>query len=121
MYALFHPAYTFQRWHVFVTYIVVTWLCCFVVAFANRALPWVNHIGLFLIIAGVFVSILVCAIMPSHHGSNDFVWRDWHNETGYSSNGLVFAMGMLNGAYAMGTPGRSMNSTERSRTGLIRS
>ncbi|GAM34445.1 hypothetical protein TCE0_015f02031 [Talaromyces pinophilus] len=101
MYALFHPAYTFQRWHVFVTYIVVTWLCCFLVAFANRALPWVNHIGLFLIIAGVFVSILVCAIMPSHHGSNDFVWRDWHNETGYSSNGLVFAMGMLNGAYAM--------------------
>ncbi|OKL64246.1 hypothetical protein UA08_00062 [Talaromyces atroroseus] len=104
MYALFHPEYTFQRWHVFVTYIAVTWMCCFVVAYANRALPWINHVGLFFIIAGVLISILVCAIMPSRHASNAFVWRDWENETGYSSNGMVFVMGMLNGAYAMGTP-----------------
>ncbi|EGC41688.1 choline transporter [Histoplasma capsulatum var. duboisii H88] len=36
--------------------------------------------------------------------SNDFVWRDWENQTGYSSNGFVFVAGMLNGAYSVGNP-----------------
>ncbi|CAL3967810.1 unnamed protein product, partial [Diplocarpon coronariae] len=33
-----------------------------------------------------------------------FVWADWSNQTGYSSDGFVFCAGMLNGAYAVGTP-----------------
>ncbi|OIW30213.1 amino acid transporter [Coniochaeta ligniaria NRRL 30616] len=108
MYSLFHPSYTFQTWHVLVTYIVVTWASCLVVALANRALPALNTVGLFLIISGVIITIIVCAIMPGHKGggyaSNAFVWKDWQNDTGYSSNGLTFLMGMLNGAYVMGTP-----------------
>lgn len=76
--------------------------------YANRALPTVESIGGFLVVAGVFITIIVCAIMPHVKGvpyaSNDFVWREWQNETGYSSNGLVFCLGMLNGAFAVGTP-----------------
>ena len=111
MYALFHPQYTFERWHVFVTYIIASCVSCSVVAFANRGLPILNNVGLFLIVAGVVVSILVCAVMPGHGGegyaTNAFVWKEWDNGTGYSSQGLTFLMGMLNGAYAMGTPGKS--------------
>lgn len=122
MYALSHPQYAFQRWHVFVTYLIVTWMCCLTVAFANKALPWLNHLGLFLIIVGVLISILVCAIMPSHggsgHASDAFVWREWQNLTGYSSDGLTFVMGMLNGAYAIGTPGRSIQSDKKENKGL---
>lgn len=66
----------------------------------------VSTIGLFLIVAGAFVTILVCAIMPSTTGSgyasNATVWSDWVNTTGYTSNGFVFLAGMLNGAYAIG-------------------
>jgi choline transport protein len=76
--------------------------------FFNRALPLINNLGLFFILAGVFITILVCAIMPSTagtgHASNDFVWSDWSNQTGYTSDGFVFLAGMLNGAYAVGTP-----------------
>lgn len=44
--------------------------------------------------------------MPSGtgHATHSFVWSDWVNDTGYSSNGFVFLAGMLNGAYAVGTP-----------------
>jgi choline transport protein len=38
------------------------------------------------------------------YATSSFVWADWANETGYSSDGFVFLAGMLNGAYAVGTP-----------------
>ena len=43
--------------------------------------------------------------MPSKNGagyaSNDFVWKDWSNITGYP-DGFTFLAGMLNGAFAIG-------------------
>ena len=108
MYGLFHPGYAYERWHVFVVYMIVTWMCCLIVMFANRALPALTKLGLFLILSGCLVTILVCAIMPSLTGkgyaSSSFVWKDWQNQTGWTSNGFVFCAGMLNGAYAIGTP-----------------
>ena len=78
------------------------------VLFGNRTLPIVGNLGGFLIIGGVFVTIIVCAVMPSVTGSgyatNDFVWKEWQNGAGYTSDGFVFLAGMLNGAYAVGTP-----------------
>ena len=104
MYAAFHPAFVTQRWHVFVAYMIVNWLSCFCVLFANWILPLLEQGGAFLIIAGVLITIIVCASMPSVHATNAFVWSEWSNATGYSSNGLVFLLGMLNGAYSVGTP-----------------
>ncbi|MCJ1309396.1 hypothetical protein MMC25_003055 [Agyrium rufum] len=108
MYAVTHPDFVPQKWHVFVCYLIVTWICCSVVLFANRALPAVNNLGLFLILVGLLITIIVCAVLPGKSGSgyasNDFVWREWSQGIGYSSNGFVFLMGMLNGAYAVGTP-----------------
>ena len=71
------------------------------------------------VVGGVFVTIIVCAIMPSVKGkpyaSNEFVWRKWENETGWTSNGFVFMAGCLNGAYVrtshciVGHPHTSVN------------
>lgn len=108
MYGLFHPEYVYQRWQVFVAYLLITWFACLIVMFMNRALPLITNIGLFLILAGCFISIMVCAIMPSRTGkgyaSSEFVWKEWQNGTGWNSDGFVFCAGMLNGAYAVGTP-----------------
>ncbi|KAL1959664.1 hypothetical protein VTO42DRAFT_1699 [Malbranchea cinnamomea] len=107
MYMLFHPELEAQAWHIFVSYIICTWLCCSIVLFANKALPSILNLGLFFIVAGVFITIIVCAVMPHVNGvgyaSHSFVWRDWTNNTGWSSNGFVFVLGMLNGAYSCGT------------------
>ncbi len=107
MYKAFHPEFTTQRWHVFMAYLVFTWVCCIVVLYMNRALPMFAAIDGVLVIAGVLVTIIVCAVMPHSHGgyaTNAFVWREWQNTTGYESNGFVFLLGMLNGAFAVGTP-----------------
>jgi choline transport protein len=108
MYGLFHEGYAYERWQVFIVYLMITWTSAFIVMLMNRALPTITKIGLFFILAGVFITILVCAIMPSRTGkgyaSNAFVWKDWQNQTGWKSDGFVFVAGMLNGAFAVGTP-----------------
>ena len=108
MYALFHPDFVILRWQVLVSYLICIWACCFIALFANRALPAIEALGGLLVIAGVLITIIVCAVMPGvnnqPYASNAFVWTDWSNDTGYSSNGFVFCLGMLNGAFAVGTP-----------------
>jgi amino acid transporter len=105
-YALYHPDYVPERWHVFIAYLIMSWLCCFVVMFGQRVLPLISRIGSFLIITGFFVTVIVCAVMPGTSGngyaSSEFVWKDWDNMTGFSSDGFVFLAGMLNGAFAVG-------------------
>lgn len=68
----------------------------------------IENIGGFFILAGVFIVIIVAAVMPTvtgaGHATNEFVWKDWQNLSGYSSDGFVFVAGMLNGAFAVGTP-----------------
>lgn len=63
----------------------------------------IEKMSIVIVVGGVFVTILVCAIMPGVKGrsyaSNDFVWRKWQNETGWTSDGFVFMAGCLNGAY----------------------
>lgn len=74
----------------------------------HSILPKILNFGAFLCISVWFVTVIVLAIMPSKTGkgyaSNSFVWKDWNNATGYSSSGFVFLAGMLNGAFAIGTP-----------------
>lgn len=108
MYATFHAGFVVQKWHVFVSYLICTWICCATVLFANKALASLANLGMFFVIAGVVITIIVCSVMPHINGtpyaSTDFVWKDWENATGYSSDGFAFLAGMLNGAYALGTP-----------------
>ena len=77
--------------------------------FANRALPILNNFSLFLMLGGFLITVVVCAAMPGTggrppHASPAFVFENWIANIGYSSNGFVFLLGMLNGAYAIGTP-----------------
>lgn len=46
--------------------------------------------------------------MPGHggrpaHASSSFVWTEWNADIGYGA-GFTFVAGMLNGAFAVGTP-----------------
>jgi choline transport protein len=108
MYGVTHPDFEAKPWHVFVTYIFATWLACFTVCLFNGAMPHLNSVGIFLIVAGFFITVLVCAAMPGTggrppHASSAFVWTEWQADIGYSG-GFTFVAGMLNGAYAVGTP-----------------
>ncbi|ROV86910.1 hypothetical protein VSDG_10107 [Cytospora chrysosperma] len=106
MYALNHPEFTAEPWHVFVVYVIAVWLGCAAVCLANSAMPHLNKVGICTILGGFLITIVVVAAMPGHdgrppHASNDFVWKQWAQELGYP-DGFVFVAGMLNGAYSIG-------------------
>lgn len=105
MYALHHPEYVPERSHVLAVYLVCCWMLCAAVIVGNRFLPHVETLGGVLCMAGFFVSVLVCAIIPGStgggHATATAVWKTWSNGTGWS-DGLAFCLGMLNGAYAVG-------------------
>lgn len=105
MYAVFHPDLQIQAWHVYVAFVLITWLCCATVVFANRILPMLNQIGLFLVIVGGIVTVVVVAAMPKQHASNSAVWGDFvaNNAAGWTP-GVTFLTGVLNGAFTIGTP-----------------
>lgn len=108
MYGVTHPEYTSKPWHVFLAYITMLWTSCLFVCYANKLIPHLSTTGIFFIIVGGFTTVVVCAAMPGHggrpgHASDAFVWKDWVADVGYP-DGFVFLAGMLNGAYAIGTP-----------------
>ncbi|KKY18208.1 putative choline transport [Phaeomoniella chlamydospora] len=108
MYAAMHPDFVPEAWHVFVAYIFITWIACATVCLFNKAMPYTNSLGVFFILTGVFITIVVVAVMPGRdgrpgHASDAFVWKEWTADIGYP-NGFVFVAGMLNGAYSVGVP-----------------
>lgn len=92
----------------FVAFAIWVTLSSAIAIFANRAVPAIEFAGGVLVLVGVLVTVVVCAVMPSVTGSgyasHDFVWKSWTNSAGYSSDGFVFVAGMLNGAFSVGTP-----------------
>ncbi|EIN03573.1 choline transport protein [Punctularia strigosozonata HHB-11173 SS5] len=103
MYAVFHPDYVVESWHVYIAFLIINWGCCFFVIFCNHLMPTVQNLGLFLVVGGGIITIIVVVAMQPHHASSSFVWTEWTNTTGWS-NGVAFLTGMLNGAFTIGTP-----------------
>ncbi|KAF5006498.1 hypothetical protein FDECE_7133 [Fusarium decemcellulare] len=105
LYATYNVNYSSSAWHVYVAYLLVLWLSTSTVIFANRLVPYTQKIGLVLVIVGGLVTIAVVAGMPSRHASNQFVWGSFkeNNLTGWN-DGIAFMIGVLNGAFAIGTP-----------------
>ncbi|CRJ79606.1 hypothetical protein BN1708_000053 [Verticillium longisporum] len=106
MYALNHPDVVVQPWHVFVAYLLSTWLACAAVCLANKAQPTLDKFGIFAILGGFFITVIVVAVMPGRggrppHATSSFVWKEWSADIGYP-DGFVFLAGMLNGAYSVG-------------------
>lgn len=109
MYAVKHSSFVPKAWHVFVSSIIITWLGALSVCFGNKIMPKLNGVGIVFILGGVFITIVVLAAMPGTggrppHASSSFVWTVWQLSGLRYPNGFVFVAGMLNGAFAVGTP-----------------
>ena len=104
MYSIWNDTYIPQVWHGYVTFIILVFISCLVLIFGNRWLPLLNQIGAFLVVGGGLITIIVCAAM-SQHAPASFVWSNFseNNVTGWP-NGVAFMIGVLNGAYTIGTP-----------------
>ena len=103
MYAVFHPDLMIQPYMVYIAFLLITWSCAALVIFGNRLLPLLNQFGLFLVIGGGLITIIVVAALPKTHATNAFVWSSWNNQAGWG-DGVTFLTGVLNGAFTIGTP-----------------
>ena len=106
MYAIYHQdTYAPEAWHVYIAYLLILWSLTLIVIFANRTMPTLQYVGMFFVIVGGIVTIIVVAAMPKTHATNYFVWGSFeeNNLTGWPS-GVAFLLGVLNGAFTIGTP-----------------
>jgi amino acid transporter len=112
-----HPEFVAQDWHVFCSYIVCNCVVCLLVLFADHWLDHVQRFGVFFSLGGWLVSVVICAVGPWINGQayadSRAVWMDWRNETGWTSDGFVFCLGMLNAALAVGAPDISCHMAEQ--------
>lgn len=102
MYAIYHEDLVIKAWHTYVAYLLLVWLSVLFCIFFNRLIPKLQDTGLFLILVGGLVTIIVLAAMPKQHASTKTVFVDWENATGWGS-GVAFLTGVLNGAFTIGT------------------
>ncbi|KAJ6452910.1 choline transport protein [Mycena sanguinolenta] len=102
MYVVFHPDFVIQPWHIFLVFVLINWSCCLTVIFFNRVMPTLQKFGLFILVVGGLITIIVLAAAKSH-ASASFVFVDWENATGWPG-GVALLTGILNGAFAIGTP-----------------
>jgi hypothetical protein len=55
-YALRHPDYVPQRWHIFIAYLFISWAACSVVLFGHQVRPRLANIGGSLCLLAWFIS-----------------------------------------------------------------
>ncbi|KAF4547639.1 Amino acid permease-like protein 21 [Elsinoe fawcettii] len=107
MYNIYHPDFKPRRWQIFIIYLFLVWGACAIVAFFQSKLHMIATTSVVLSLSGWFCSLIAIAVLPGKtgfgHASHSFVWADWSNLTGWSSDGFVFLAGTLNGAWAIGT------------------
>ncbi|ROW14846.1 hypothetical protein VPNG_03821 [Cytospora leucostoma] len=106
LYQIYHQnSYVYEAWHVYVAYLLMLWLSVVIVVFINRIVPHTQTLGMFFVIVGGIVTIIVIAAMPKQHASNHFVWGSFkeNNTTGWQG-GVAFLLGVLNGSFTIGTP-----------------
>ncbi|KAF6844342.1 choline transporter [Colletotrichum musicola] len=106
MYAVYNfDTYVSEPFHVYIGYLIILWGTAAFLVFGNKYGPQTQHVGTFFVLVGGVVTIIVLATLPKRHASNHFVWAsfDENNVTGWPG-GMAFLLGVLNGAFTIGTP-----------------
>src|SRR5699024_4297175 len=99
-----NPGVEWKPWQVFIVFQIVNWTCCAIVCFGNRFIPLINRVAFTLSMFGLVATVIVLVATPKKHSSTADVWIVYHNRTGGWSDGICFLTGLLNAAFAVGTP-----------------
>ncbi|KAG5417008.1 hypothetical protein I9W82_004641 [Candida metapsilosis] len=96
MYALFRPTFVVHKWMVFVTYEIFNIVMSFFNIY-DRPLPgiFMGTLGIS-IISFIIVLITVLAMHKGDFESAKFVFVEFQNQTGWSSAGVAFIVGLIN-------------------------
>ncbi|THY16766.1 choline transport protein [Aureobasidium pullulans] len=96
---LSHPDYVVKDYHVFATYLILTWFC-FLFNCYGKILPSIATVGLYCsLISFVVILATVPATAPSHR-TPKFVFATFINNTGWTNSGIAFITGLINANWA---------------------
>ncbi|THW83261.1 choline transport protein [Aureobasidium pullulans] len=96
---LSHPDYVVKDYHVFATYLILTWFC-FLFNCYGKILPSIATVGLYCsLISFVVILATVPATAPSHQ-TPQFVFATFINNTGWTNSGIAFITGLINANWA---------------------
>ncbi|KAK2732417.1 hypothetical protein FQN55_004110 [Onygenales sp. PD_40] len=95
MWQLGHPDFVIEAWHIVVAYQVInTW--CFVFNCVGKLLPKVATIALYISLVSFIVTLITIPARAPSHQDAKFVFATFINNTGWSSNGIAFIVGLIN-------------------------
>ena len=89
-----YPDYNFQRWHGTLLMWACLCACIFVNTVGARLLPKIEGVILILHTLGFF-AVLIPLVILAPKGSVSFVFSEFANEAGWSSNGLAWFVGII--------------------------
>ncbi|KAI5953879.1 hypothetical protein CANMA_004718 [Candida margitis] len=96
MYALFRPEFVVHKWQVFIVYEIFNVFMSFFSVY-DRPLPAIFS-GTLVISLASFI-IVIITVLAMHKGdfqSAKFVFVEFNNQTGWSSAGIAFIVGLIN-------------------------
>lgn len=90
--------YVYARWHGTLLYFAVILLAVFVNVYLIKFLPYLETIILILHV-GLFFALLVPLVYLAPQHSAQFVFTDFENLGGWSSNGIAWCVGLITSAF----------------------
>ncbi|CAD1783750.1 similar to Saccharomyces cerevisiae YGL077C HNM1 Choline/ethanolamine transporter [Maudiozyma barnettii] len=100
MYALTHPDFIPQRWHIFVCFEI---LHAFLMVFNcyGKSLPLISSSSLYISLLSFFtITVTVLACSSGKYNDAKFVFATFYNETGWKNSVIAFIMGLINPAWS---------------------
>lgn len=92
---IYNPDYSPQTWHYYVIYLTIIVSCYLYNVFCFSTYSYVNYFLVFVINAGTLFIVVALLVRADHKRSAHYVFADFVNETGWSSNGVTFFLGLL--------------------------
>lgn len=124
--SFWNPGYTVETWHVFLIFQAMNFLMVSYNIFLLKRTIWLQDVGckwftltqiaawvlalqlemmltlcdllniVFMSLIAFFVITITCLAESNPKQSSDFVWREFVNTSGWSSDGVVFLTGLVN-------------------------
>lgn len=94
-YQLSHPDFVIQPWHVFVGYQLVNLFTFFFNCF-GKTLPYLATASLYTTLTSFAVILITVPAKAPSHETAKFVFATFLNNTGWTSNGVAFIVGLIN-------------------------
>ncbi|KIW04345.1 uncharacterized protein PV09_04635 [Verruconis gallopava] len=95
----YDPSYVVERWHIFLMFQALNVSFTLYNIFLLKRAAWIHDVGFVIGLVGFFVIFITCLVRSPTKQSSEFVWATFQNNSGWSSDGVVFLTGLVNANY----------------------